>query len=260
MKVTIFTSNSIRHKFFANSISKLVDETLVICETRKNDAIEIESDNQISGIEKHFLERFQVEKEEFKGNDYFLAKTIPLEYKEVNLKYVSNVVGNFSPDVMLVFGSSIIHDELISLAKKDRFLNLHLGLSPYYRGSGTNFWPFVNNELEYLGSTILHLDRGIDTGDIVTHVRPKIVENDNVHTIGCKIIKESVNAFKKIFQSVSNGTELERIKQWDPSIKRYYKNIDFTEDILREYMNNLENGIVKKYVESEKKEIKLIGI
>ena len=37
MKVTIFTSNSIRHKFFANSISKLVDETLVICETRKND-------------------------------------------------------------------------------------------------------------------------------------------------------------------------------------------------------------------------------
>ncbi len=104
------------------------------------------------------------------------------------------------------------------------------------------------------------LDLGVDTGDIATHVRPNIVENDNVHTIGCKIIKESVNTFKKIFQSISNGTELERVKQWDPSINRYYRNVDFAEEKLREYMKNLENEIVKKYVELEKKKIKLIEI
>jgi methionyl-tRNA formyltransferase len=258
MKIAIFTGNSIRHKFFANSISKIVDETLVISETRKNDAVMFENNNQISDIERHFLERFKTEKEYFAGNDFFLGKTIPVEYKEVNLKYIIDVIKDFSPDIMLVFGSSIIHDELISLAKKNRFLNLHLGLSPYYRGSGTNFWPFINEEIQYLGSTILHLDRGIDTGDIVTHVRPKIIENDNVHTIGCKIIQESVETFKKIFELISNGKELNRVKQWEPSIKRYYKNADFTEEILEKYRDNLRNGVVTKFLESKRKNIKLI--
>ena len=260
MKTIIFTSNSIRHKFFANSISKLVDDSLVICETKKNDGKKIEDQNNFSEIDKHFLKRFETEKEQFKGNDFFISKTVPLEYKEVNLKYVSKIVKEISPDLMLVFGSSIIDDELISLGKKNRFLNLHLGLSPYYRGSGTNFWPFINNELEYVGSTILHLDQGIDTGDIIAHVRPNFEEDDDVHTIGCKVIHESVKAFEKIFEIISNENELKRIKQWDPPIKRYYKNSDFTESSLKEYKNNLENGMIKKYQESKQNEIKLINL
>jgi hypothetical protein len=63
----------------------------------------------------------------------------------------------------------------------------------------------VAEEYDYLGSTILHLDRDVDTEDIVTHVRPNIVENDNIHTIGCKIIKESVNTFKKYFNQFPMG-------------------------------------------------------
>ena len=39
MKVVIFTSNALRHKFFANTIADNVDETLVISECRENDQI-----------------------------------------------------------------------------------------------------------------------------------------------------------------------------------------------------------------------------
>jgi hypothetical protein len=53
---------------------------------------------------------------------------------------------------------------------------------------------------------------------------------------------------------------LERVKQLDPSINQYYRNVDFADEKLREYMKNLENEIVKKYVELEKKKIKLIEI
>ena len=47
---------------------------------------------------------------------------------------------------------------------------------------------------------------------------------------------------------------------YDPSINRYYRNVDFAEEKLREYMKNLENEIIKKYVELEKKKIKMIEI
>ena len=40
MKLAIFTSNGIRHKFVANTLSKNVDETLVICESNQNDALD----------------------------------------------------------------------------------------------------------------------------------------------------------------------------------------------------------------------------
>ena len=144
--------------------------------------------------------------------------------------------------------------------KPNRFINLHLGLSPYYRGSGTNFWPFVNKELEYVGSTILHLDPGIDTGDIISHVQPKFEHDDDVHTIGCKVIEESVTTLIKIIEMVKKGKELQRIKQWNVPNSRYYKNNDFNEDILKKYKQNLENGLIANYLAASKDNLKLVSI
>ena len=58
-----------------------------------------------------------------------------------------------TPDVVLVCGTGILREELINLFP-GHIINIHLGLSPYYRGAGTNFWPLVNREPEYLGATI----------------------------------------------------------------------------------------------------------
>ena len=78
-----------------------------------------------------------------------------------------------APDVVLVFGTGLLKPALL-----DRFpgraVNIHLGLSPYYRGAGTNFWPLVNGEPEYCGATIHMLDDGVDTGPVIAHVRPEI--------------------------------------------------------------------------------------
>ena len=45
-----------------------------------------------------------------------------------------------APDVVLVFGTGLLKAPLIG-AFPGRIINIHLGLSPYYRGAGTNFWP-----------------------------------------------------------------------------------------------------------------------
>ena len=39
----------------------------------------------------------------------------------------------------MVYGTTIIKGDLIRIFEK-RIINLHLGLSPYYRGAGTNFF------------------------------------------------------------------------------------------------------------------------
>ena len=70
-------------------------------------------------------------------------------------------------------------------------------MSPYYRGSGTNFWPFVNNELQFIGATFMHIDEGVDTGEIIHQIRANIFHDDNIHQIGNRLIRIH-------FQNVSN--------------------------------------------------------
>ena len=258
MKIAIFTGNSIRHKFVANSLTKEVDDSLIISESTISDSLSIPSELDAS-ITEHFNLRHNTEKEFFSQNDFFVGNVMPILYKEVNLPFVFESVKKFNPDLMFVFGSSIIKKPLLSLTP-NKFVNLHLGISPYYRGSGTNFWPFVNNELEYVGSTLLHLDPGIDTGDIIAHVRPQFEKNDNVHTIGCKVIQESTKYLVKIINMIKLGKSLPRIKQWNISDERYYKKNDFDESTLSQYYINIKNGIVEEFLNNKKKDIKLISL
>jgi len=258
MKIVVLTSNSLRHKFLANTLSSYCDDALIISECKPQTSSFDDSKNYTK-IENHFLLRDNTEKSFFPNDNYFIPKTLPILYKEVNSPYVYKVIKNFKPDILIIFGSSIIKEPLISLLPTGHIINLHLGISPYYRGSGTNFWPFVNNELEYLGSTILHLDAGIDTGDIICHVRPKIELNDNVHTLGCKIIKSSVESLIKIIKLLDEGKKLNRVKQWDVK-DRYYKTKDFDEIALSKYKNNLKNDMMKNYLESKDKKIILVDL
>ena len=94
---------------------------------------------------------------------------------------------SLAPDVVLVFGTEILRDEVIA-SFRGNLINLHLGLSPYYRGSGTNFWPLVNREPEYVGATIHYLDAGIDSGPIIAHVRPEMRADDGPHDVGNRTI------------------------------------------------------------------------
>ena len=258
MKIVVLTSNSLRHKFLANTLSSYCDDALIISECKPQTSSFDDSKNYTK-IENHFLLRDKTEESFFPNDNYFIPKTLPILYKEVNSPYVYKVIKNFKPDILIIFGSSIIKESLISLLPTGHIINLHLGISPYYRGSGTNFWPFVNNQLEYLGSTILHLDAGIDTGDIICHVRPKIELNDNVHTLGCKIIKSSVESLIKIIKLLDEGKKLNRVKQWDVK-DRYYKTKDFDEIALSKYKNNLKNDMIKNYLDSEDKKIILVDL
>jgi len=258
MKIVVLTSNSLRHKFLANTLSSYCDDALIISECKPQTSSFNDSKN-FTEIENHFLLRDQTEKSFFPNDNYFIPKTLPIVYKEANSPYVYEVIKNFKPDILIVFGSSIIKEPLISLLPVGHIINLHLGISPYYRGSGTNFWPFVNDELEYLGSTILHLDAGIDTGDIICHVRPNIELNDNVHIVGCKIIKSSVESLIKIIKLLDGGKKLNRVKQWEVK-DRYYKTKDFDETALSKYKNNLKNNMIKNYLESEDKKITLVDL
>lgn len=251
MKIAILTGNAIRHKFFANTLAEAVDSALIFSECKEeNESLRESRQNSMNPMEAHFHERYLTEKIFFPRDDFFRAPTMSLLYKEVNAPDVYRAIKNFKPDAIFVFGSAIIREPLISAVSAGRFINLHLGISPYYRGSGTNFWPFVKKELEYVGGTIHHIDPGIDTGDIVAHVFPAWEASDDGHTSGCKVIKESVKILLKAIAMLKEGRELPRVKQWEVAEARYFRRLDFTEEALKIYHENLLSGVVIDFVKN----------
>lgn len=245
MRIVVFTSNALRHKFVANGLAEAAGETLVVSEVKP---AEVPPTGPATEIEKHFALRMETEASFFAGHETFRAPTLPLRYKEANLPFVRDLIARYRPDMGFVFGSSIIREPLLSLIPRGRFVNLHLGLSPYYRGSGTNFWPFVNRELEYVGSTLLHIDAGIDTGDIIAHVRPSLEAGDTVHTAGSKVIAASVPVMAELIRRVERGEELPRVPQWTSEPARFYKVGDFTEGALARYYDALREGVVAEHL------------
>jgi Formyl transferase len=151
-----------------------------------------------------------------------------------------------APDVVLVFGTGILREPFLS-AFAGRIINIHLGLSPYYRGAGTNFWPLVNREPEYVGATIHYLDAGIDTGAILSHARPEIERGDGPHDVGNKTIVAAAGTFLRVATAHVAGVA-RAIPQWGGG--RLYQRKHFSADAVRTLYRNFEAGMIDDYLAS----------
>ncbi|MGH9652740.1 MAG: methionyl-tRNA formyltransferase, partial [Bryobacteraceae bacterium] len=73
---------------------------------------------------------------------------------------------NLAPEIMVVVGyGQIIPQALIDLPPRG-ILNVHASLLPRYRGAAPIQWATANGELE-TGVTIMQIDVGLDTGDML---------------------------------------------------------------------------------------------
>jgi methionyl-tRNA formyltransferase len=76
---------------------------------------------------------------------------------------------NLKPDLIIVSGTALIKEPLLSAKAGIGIINLHTGLSPYVKGGPncTN-WCIANNDWHLVGNTIFWLNAGIDSGNIIT--------------------------------------------------------------------------------------------
>jgi methionyl-tRNA formyltransferase len=101
------------------------------------------------------------------------------------------------PDVIAVFGTSLIKSELLNRGRLG-LLNLHGGLSPHYRGADCTFWALYNGEPDQVGCTLHFINPGIDTGDLIAHVRPAVKEGDTEFELFWRTVKDSAEVYAEI--------------------------------------------------------------
>ena len=87
----------------------------------------------------------------------------------INSTEAFDITQAHQPDLVIVSGTSLIKEPLLSLKPRIGIINLHTGLSPYVKGGPncTN-WCIANGDWHLVGNTIMWLNAGIDTGNIIT--------------------------------------------------------------------------------------------
>ncbi len=162
----------------------------------------------------------------------------------LNSPNVVDCIRSKNPDLFVVMGTSLLRKELISLPSLG-ILNLHTGISPYYRGGMTNLWPIVNFEPQFCGVTIHELDHKIDAGKIIYTDRPKINANDNFSSINSKSIMLGTKLIIKSIEKIFDSKSICGLKQWTKG--KVYHNIDYNGLIAKKYFNNINDGVIKNF-------------
>ncbi len=92
------------------------------------------------------------------------------------------------PEVIVVYGTMLIANRVANLAQKYT-LNMHTGLSPYYRGDSTLFWPVYYNQKDKLGVTVHELVAEVDGGGIVSTAKVDYEKGDTEAHLFAKGVK-----------------------------------------------------------------------
>lgn len=241
--------NQPRHLYYINEINKEFPVAGGIMLDRGNpiptmDPLLAPKDQR--NMTKHFWDRMEAEEKYFGTQptpDFPILKVNKDEMSSLNSV---DFVNNIKPDIVLVFGAAMIREPLFSALPKDT-INLHLGLSPRYRGAATLFWPFYMLEPNWAGSTFHYIVNTPDGGDIIHQVTPDLEETDGIHDVACKTILKSTIEAVSLLKTFGNWKTYTQ----KPEAGKNFLESDFKPQHLRLIYNVYNNDIVKRYLNGE---------
>ena len=123
------------------------------------------------------------------GTPVFQPRTLRDGGEDANIQALA-------PELIVVVAYGCILPASVLQAPRYGCINLHVSLLPKYRGSAPIQWAVLNGDAE-TGVTIMQLDEGLDTGDIL-YVQPVAIDPDmtsgelfdRVSAIGAKTLVE----------------------------------------------------------------------
>jgi methionyl-tRNA formyltransferase len=176
---------------------------------------------------------------------------IPVHYvKDINSSETLNWIKDKKPDVIFCFGwSRLLKKEILNVAPMG-VVGFHPALLPQNRGRHPIIWALALG-LSETGSTFFFMDKGADSGDILSQEKIRILPEDNAGSLYHKIIDTALGQIKKFIPMLITGN-FERLKQ-SHSKSNYWRKRGIDDGKIDWRMNaetvhNLVRALSKPYV------------
>jgi len=238
MKITVFTSNQPRHLNLIDRLAGIADECYAVIETNTVFPGHKEGFFQKSKVfQQYFTNVMKSEKKIFGGIKFSKnIKNLIIQSGDLNTLDRAVLKPALDSDFYIIFGSSYIKGWLVDHLITNKAINIHMGISPYYRGSSCNFFALYDYNPHLMGATIHMLSKGLDSGKILYHIAPTTKNCSNPFDFTMMSVK---SAHESLVKRLSSG----EINKYNPVIQnsnleiRNAKNSDFTDVVAQEFLD-----------------------
>src|SRR3989344_3177316 len=148
MRVILFSGTALRHIYFANSVLGNCRDYQVVLHVRMRRADNLIEElkvpvapEDVALLQKHNDDRNRKEQEYFawRGTNFLpAAQVIETTPENLNGSEVVAAITAARADVALVYGTLLFRKPILDALTETLVINLHAGLSPWYRGSAEN--------------------------------------------------------------------------------------------------------------------------
>lgn len=115
------------------------------------------------------------------------------------------LLGGIEADIFIVVAYGQILPQSILDMPKYGCINVHGSLLPKYRGAAPIQWSIINGE-EKTGVTIMYMEKGLDSGDMILKEEIKIEPDDDYGTLHDKMCIVGANTLLKALNMIEKGT------------------------------------------------------
>ncbi len=142
-----------------------------------------------------------------------------LQFDRIKSEEGVKAIKEKQPDMIVTAAFGQILSKQILDIPKHGCLNVHASLLPKYRGAAPIQWAIINGE-ETTGVTIMYMDEGLDTGDIISYVKTDIPKDMTGGALYEKLAFLGADILVETIKDIENGTAV-RIKQDEKSASYY---------------------------------------
>lgn len=142
--------------------------------------------------------------------EYGIPVLTPVKIKEAE---AIEELKRYPADIFVVaaFGQ-ILSEEILNMPKYG-CVNIHASLLPKYRGAAPIQWSIIDGEKE-TGVTIMQMDKGLDTGDILFQTKVPITKEETGASLFDKLAKAGAELIVEALAKIERG-EVHPVKQDD---------------------------------------------
>lgn len=120
---------------------------------------------------------------------------------------------SYEADIFVVAAFGQILSEKILAMPKYGCVNIHASLLPKYRGAGPIQWAIINGE-KITGVTIMQMDKGLDTGDMLFQSEVEIASDETADTLHDKLAEAGARLIVEALEKIEAGS-VKPVKQND---------------------------------------------
>lgn len=138
-----------------------------------------------------------------------------LEVPSLNDQAVVGRLASLGEVTLVVHASTIVRPSVLNECV--RTLNVHWGLSPYYRGTRCTEWALLHWDVQNIGVTVHELSAHVDAGAIIGQARADVIDGDSVDSVNTQLTALGTGIVLEALEIVRDGGEVARTPQ-EPSL------------------------------------------